>query len=327
MTDAVTAALTRETAAFLAASPCAAWRVADMAGDASGRRFHRLHGPGTETAILMECDPAGADTHAAFLRIAATLRAAGLSAPRPIAVDGTCRLAIVGDLGPDTVAAWIVKAPQDEAVIYAAAVDLLVRLQDVAPPEGLIALDPQQGVRMLDPFFDHACAVADQARHGAVRGLMLDALRAHAPRAETLSLRDFHVENLIWRPDRQGHDRLGLVDFQDAVRAPPEYDLVSLLRDARRDVRAGLHAAMTARFATATGRDPAQVAAAAAAIGVQRNLRILGIFARLATDGGKRRYLSLMPRVRAMIREDLAHPALRDLAHALRPLLSAGPAA
>ena len=134
-------------------------------------------------------------------------------------------------------------------------------------------------------------------------------------------MRDFHAENVIWRPGRRGHDRFGLIDFQDAFLAPPEYDLASLLRDARRDVGADAAEAAIAAFATRSGRNRDVVSAATAMLAVQRNLRILGIFERLIRTAGKPRYADFLPRVRRLIEEDLTHPALADLAGPIRAAL------
>lgn len=301
-------------AAFLAASPFAGWQAAALAGDASARRFLRLTAADGTSAIVMDADPATGEDLGRFLRIGAHLRAAGLAAPATLARDVAQGFAVVEDLGPAHVAAWLADHPQEADALYAAAVDVLVHLQGVAPPDGLSDLGPLRGAAMIAPLFDFYCPGRDARWRAHVTGLLQQALMAHAPVATTLALRDFHAENLIWRPDRHGVARVGLVDFQDAVLAAPEYDLVSLLRDARRDVGADLRHAMVAHFAVATGRPLAQVDAACAVIAVQRNLRILGIFARLARRDGKPRYLAFMPRVWRMLQEDLRHPALVALA-------------
>lgn len=106
---------------------------------------------------------------------------------------------------------------------------------------------------------------------------------------------------------------------------PPEYDLVSLLRDARRDVPDPLRSALMDRFAAITGQEADLVTRSCALWGVQRNLRILGIFARLAGVGGKPRYRALMPRVHGQIMADLAHPALATLAPLLHRALPPPP--
>jgi N-acetylmuramate 1-kinase len=104
--------------------------------------------------------------------------------------------------------------------------------------------------------------------------------------------------------------------------AHPAYDLVSLLADARRDVTDETRAATTRYFLDLTGHAEAPFAAAAAALSVQRNLRILGVFARLAIRDGKTGYLRFLPRVWSHVQRDLAHPALaavRDTALRLLP--------
>jgi hypothetical protein len=78
---------------------------------------------------------------------------------------------------------------------------------------------------------------------------------------------------------------------------------------------------MIRRFAELTGRPEARVAAAVAVLGVQRNLRILGVFARLAWERGKPGYLALLPRVRAHVEGDLAHPVLAGLGPLVRTAL------
>jgi Predicted phosphotransferase related to Ser/Thr protein kinases len=140
------------------------------------------------------------------------------------------------------------------------------------------------------------------------------------PTPDTLALRDYHAENLIWRPDLDGLARVGLLDFQDAFVAPLGYDLASLLRDARRDVPDDICAAMVAHFMAATGAG-AEFPAQLACLGAQRNLRILGVFARLATEMGKTRYIPMIPRVWAQLQKDLAHPALSDLRDVVADLL------
>jgi N-acetylmuramate 1-kinase len=102
-----------------------------------------------------------------------------------------------------------------------------------------------------------------------------------------LVLRDYHAENLLWLPDAAGLARVGLLDFQDAAMGQPAYDLVSLLRGcAPRRVRGHPHRRHARRFAGHRA-GPRPRAAACAVLGAQRNLRILGIFARLSLPCGK----------------------------------------
>jgi aminoglycoside/choline kinase family phosphotransferase len=311
-------ATTDPLAAFVAASPAAGWARARLAGDASGRRYERLSAPDGRSAILMDsrAEPASL---APFLRIAAHLRALGLRAPEILA-EGP-GLLLLEDLGPTHMAAWLARSPEEAPLLYSIAVEVLVRLQSSAPPAGLVALAPLRAAGMIAPLWEHYAPGADARLAADLQGRLCEALERHAPDADVLALRDYHAENLVWRPERAGTDRLGLLDFQDAVLAPPEYDLASLLRDARRDTDADLRAAMIRHFADLTGRDVTRVAAAVAVLGLQRNLRILGIFARLARERAKPGYLALLPRVWAHVQGDLAHPALARLEPLVRTLV------
>ena len=94
----------------------------------------------------------------------------------------------------------------------------------------------------------------------------------------------------------------------------PAYDLVSLLEDARRDVGQGLRAAMLGRYRERSGAEPEALEQAARVLSAQRNLKIVGLFTRLARRDGKPRYLDYLPRVWGYLVEDLGHPALAPLA-------------
>ena len=146
-------------------------------------------------------------------------------------------------------------------------------------------------------------------------GLLAEVTAALEPVREVLVLRDYHGDNLIWLPARKGVARVGLLDYQDALAGHAAYDLMSLLEDARRDTSAELREAMIGRY---LGRRPeldgAAFRAAYAALGAQRNLKIVGIFARLAIRDAKPRYLELIPRVWEHLMRDLEHPALAPLA-------------
>lgn len=299
------------TRSFLAGSVSEDWARTRLAGDASTRSYQRLTGPGGQTAILMHTPPDQAASLTAFLRIGAHLAGIGLCAPQILRADPGDGLLLIGDLGAQHFAQWLTQHPADAPLLYAAAVDVLIAVQSHDPPPGLTALTPAHAARMISPLIEF---YAPDAPLGPLVNSLEQALNRHAPTASHLALRDFHAENLIWRAGKLGTDRVGLLDFQDAVLAPPEYDLVSLLRDARRDVPQDLCDAMIDRFAQAAGRDPAQTRAAFACLGVQRNLRILGIFARLARRDGKTRYLDLIPRVWGHIQTDLQHPALSGIA-------------
>lgn len=145
-----------------------------------------------------------------------------------------------------------------------------------------------------------------------------DAVFDRLERAEkSLMLRDFHSPNIIWRADRTGHDRLGVVDFQDALIGPSAYDVASLAMDARVTVSPEIEQTAVDAYVTArrgrNGFDEESFAEAYAIMAAQRSSKILGIFVRLNERDGKPAYLKHLPRIRNYLERALAHPALAEL--------------
>lgn len=305
---------------------CAGWgaaRLSPLAGDASGRRYTRLVGHG-ERAVLMDADPVTGEEVAPFLRVAAHLREAGLSAPDILVHDVECGLVLMEDFGDALFARLIETDPSREETLYAAATDLLAALHAAPVPDWAAYYDAAAMAAALRPAWDWH--IDGQARPPSGDWLDFEtAFAAELTATETpfvLLHRDYHAENLVWLPERAGVARVGLLDFQDALAGHPAYDLASLLQDARRDVDQGLEARMIARFLAATGHPEQAFRRAYALQGAQRHLRILGVFANLASNKGKPAYLALVPRVRAALGRDLSHPdlaGLRDMAQVLLP--------
>lgn len=299
-----------------------------LAGDASARRYVRLVRQDGGRAILMDAPPATAESVLPFLRIAAHLKALGLSAPDVMAAEPAQGLVLLEDLGDGLYARVAAADPGLEHEIYMAAVDVLLALAEAPLPEGIGHYDAATLGSLA------GLSVEWYARHGtgaeapdaAARDAVVATVRAlsarHAGSPEVLALRDFHAENLLWLPERKGVARVGLLDFQDAMACHPAYDLVSLLADARRDVPVAVATAARARYLAGSGADPDAFALAEAALSAQRNLRILGVFARLCVRDGKPGYVALLPRVWRHLEMALAQPelaALRELIHDCLP--------
>ena len=295
----------------------AGWRSArrsPLAGDASARRYERLHAP-QGTAVLMIAPPG--DEFTRFQRVDAWLLQQGLSAPRILAADPQHGLMLLEDFGDDLLARLLAHSPQAEPHFYAAITDFLLALHRLPPPDFASALNAE-GLGALVALVAQWYPLRSASAAADLEGLVTQACAALAPVPPVLSLRDFHAENVIWLPARQGPARLGLLDFQDAVATHPAYDLVSALQDARRDVPAAIAAQEQARYAALAGHDRDEFAKACAVIGAQRALRILGIFARLCLCHGKADYLRLMLRVWANLQANLAHEALAPLRGAVQ---------
>lgn len=311
--------------AFLQTAGWGQARRTPLAGDASNRRYERLT-LGGRSAVLMDAAPERGEDVRPFRRIARHLRGLGLSAPAILAGDEAHGFLLLEDLGDDLFARVVARRPDLEDTLYAAAIDVLIALHDHPAPADLTPYDAPVMADMaalaLDWYLPGATGTTT-ARRAEFHALIADLCRTHAPGTPVLIQRDYHAENLLWLPDRQGTARVGLLDFQDAMAGHPAYDLVSLLQDARRDVPAAVQEAMIQRYIAATGGEEGTFRTACAMLGAQRNLRILGVFARLAMRDGKAHYIDLIPRVWGYLQDDLAHPALAPLAGLLADLLPA----
>ncbi|SFS19835.1 aminoglycoside phosphotransferase family protein [Yoonia litorea] len=299
--DAVIAATLKQTA-------WAGWQSEAIAGDASTRRYFRLSN-GEASVILMDAPPETCHDTGRFVEIATHLTAHGFAAPEILHRDLSLGIVVLSDLGLSDFVRHLNASPHEEALLYENATDVLVRLSQTPAPQMLSRLTPEVGARMIHPLGEHYGV--ENLRQ--IQDLLLAALQSYAPTADTLSLRDYHAENLIWRPQLTGIDRVGLLDFQDAFIAPAGYDLASLLRDARRDVDPRVADRLISAFAEEIRMETAQFSAQFATLAVQRNLRILGIFAKLVGQDRKPKYLPLMNRVWQSILTDLHHDALSDL--------------
>jgi aminoglycoside/choline kinase family phosphotransferase len=291
-----------------------------LAGDASFRRYYRLRGDG-QSAVLMDALPPQEDV-VPYIAVAELLRRLGFSAPEVFAEDRDGGFLLIEDFGDDTYTRLLDRGA-DEPELYALAVDTLVELQRTAEIRRIAELPAYD----LSRFLAEAALLVDWYAPAALgepvpeswRADYLDSWRIVLPHAAlpeaTLVLRDYHVDNLMLLPGRAGVRRCGLLDFQDAVRGPPSYDLVSLLKDARRDVPAELCRSMTERYLAAfPALDREAFRRSAAILATQRNCKILGIFTRLWRRDGKPNYLVHLPRVWRLLEQDLAHPALAPIA-------------
>ena len=338
----------RTMAEFLSKS---GWQEADVSylqGDASARSYARL-ARGSERAVLMNSPrqpdgpairdgkPYSALAHLAedvkpFVAVAKALKAADLSVPDILAHDLEAGFLVIEDLG-DLVFDAGMAGGQDQDEIYRVATDVLVALRQNPPPKELEL--PGDGHYMLPRFDGEALGIEvellldwfwpalrgeepDQSIREEFMEIWGQAFARLSGQPEGWVLRDFHSPNLIWLPEREGLKRVGIIDFQDALRGSLAYDLASLLQDARQDVPAALEEALRAHYCRACEANDSKFhregfLSAYAILGAQRNTKILGIFARLAKRDGKPGYLAHIPRVSAYLERNLAHPDLAGL--------------
>ncbi len=279
-------------------------RVAPASADASFRRYFRVWHEDA-TFIAMDAPPAREDL-GPYLQVAALLAATGVNVPRVVAANAAQGFLLLTDLG-DRQYLDALCAGDDPEPLYRDALDALVRLQSRAPAAAQ-QLPPYDRRRLHDEmelfpvwFVARHLGLEVSADERAMLAASFDLLsRSALAQSTVLVHRDYHSRNLMVCPAANP----GILDFQDAVRGAISYDLVSLLKDCyitwpRDRLLAWLdlyrERAAQAGLEPGAGRD--DFVLAFDLMGLQRHLKVLGIFARLWYRDGKRGYLADLPRV------------------------------
>lgn len=284
---------------------CDASSLASASSDASFRRYFRVSTETGQTLIVMDAPPAHEDCEP-FVNIARLFRQAGLLTPKVHAADLSQGFLLLSDLGSQTLLAELQARPANASSWYRKAGQHLIQLQRATRKDRLPAYDRDvlmREIALFDQWYlgihlgftlnDHDNKTLQNAYEAIIsNNLAQPTVYVH---------RDYHSRNLMVQATG---DQLGVLDFQDALVGPITYDLVSLLRDAyitwpeevvldwairyweqARDQQLPVH------------EDFGEFWRDFEFMGIQRHLKVLGIFARLHHRDGKAAYLNDIPAV------------------------------
>ena len=294
--------------------------VSFLAGDASNRTYYRLEKSSGEQAVLMD---AYGETEKVkeFIEIDHLLEDLGCSVPRILGQDLETRFILLEDLGDQTFTQCLKEGMAAEP-LYTAAVDTLVEVHqkfDITAHPSLPTYDLDHMLEKVNLFltwyypYVHGCDLTPAIRE-SWEDAWRKALKILEPAPKTLILRDYHVDNLLWLPDRQGIKRCGLLDFQDANLGPTVYDLVSLFEDVRLDVCPAITEKLLDRYLKNFPiLDKDMFMAQYYTAGAQRIVRILGVFLRIFKQTQRDHYLQFLPRAWKWLENDLKHGNLGDI--------------
>ncbi|MDC8444911.1 MAG: phosphotransferase [Nitrosomonas sp.] len=287
--------------------PGQAFTVAPASADASFRRYFRVTS-GDKTWIAMDAPPEHEDC-TPFVHVAQLL-AGAVHVPDIIARDAAQGFLLLSDLGGTTYLQALNREPETANNLYTAATDALVQMQLIRQLESLPAYDEKLLRLELGLFPDwyvarHLQTALTDDQNAVLKQTFVRIVRNNLAQPRVFVHRDYHSRNLMVTTPNPG-----VLDFQDAVAGPITYDLVSLLKDAyiQWDEECILDWAIRywekARKAglPVTG-DFGEFYRDFEWMGVQRHIKVLGIFARLCYRDGKAAYLNDMPRVMHYLRK------------------------
>lgn len=287
--------------------------VQPASADASFRRYFRVRTADGGSCIIMDAPPAQEDC-APFVKVAGLMAGAGLHAPRVLAWDPAQGFMLLSDLGARTMLEVIEQQPEARQAqraydLYREAIDALIDWQLASRPDVLPPYDDALLSRELALFPDWYVEKYRGITMDNTLRAKLDGLFAQIKDSNLNSLggarvyvhRDFMPRNLM--VPESGEARLGVLDFQDAVYGPITYDIASLMRDAFISWPEDFVLEITVRYweqarkaGLPVGDDFGEFYRAVEWMGLQRHLKILGIFARLTLRDGKPKYLADTPR-------------------------------
>jgi hypothetical protein len=279
-------------------------RVTPASVDASFRRYFRVHRDGG-TQIAMDAPPQRENIDS-WLQVARLLATTGVNVPQVLVVDAVQGFVLISDLGSLQYLEALTKGADPEP-LYADAIDALLCLQarGTGKAGGLPRYDHELLRKEMELFPEWFIGRHLGLEPGANDRRVIDAafewLCGEAlAQPVVLVHRDYHSRNLMVCPRRNP----GILDFQDAVRGPISYDLVSLLKDcyvvwprARLLSWLDRYREGAARLGLDAGRDREEFLRWFDRMGLQRHIKVLGIFARLWYRDGKPGFLADLPRV------------------------------
>lgn len=286
--------------------------IRPASSDASFRRYFRVDTTGAGSLIVMDAPPPHEDC-APFVHAARVLHEAGVNVPQIIAQDLPRGFLVLSDLGDTTMLARMQAQPDQADKLYRAASAELIALQQASRPGVFPAYDHEillRELRLFDQWYlgTHLQVSLSEAENKALTALYEQIIENNLAQPRVFVHRDWHSRNLMVTDTApgagSGGPALAVIDFQDALYGPVTYDLVSLLRDAYIDWSEEQQIDWAARYwdAARSAGVPVQPDFGdfyrdLEWMGMQRHLKVLGIFARLACRDGKTGYLGDMPRV------------------------------
>jgi len=276
--------------------------LSPASADASFRRYFRLTpNDGSTSLIVMDAPPEHEDCHP-WIDVAALFGAAGVHVPAVIAADLAQGFILMSDLGDTT----YLKAmtADNAATLYADALGSLAAIQRCSKPGVLPEYSAElllREMRLFDEWYvaRHKGMVLDERDRAMLENIYAQIAAVNLAEPQVFVHRDYHSRNLMYMPSQPNP---GIIDFQDAVYGPISYDLVSLLKDAYIHWEEDFTLDQLIRYwqvARTLGlpvrEDFSDFHRDYEWMGVQRHLKILGIFARLSHRDGKDAYLDDMP--------------------------------
>ena len=283
-------------------------QIKKIAGDASFRSYYRIFYQ-DKTYILMFAPPQYEDV-APFIKIDEILVNNRFRSPKILAKNINLGFILLEDFGDETYSKSLKNNVENEYFLYEKACDVLIEIHKI-PLKNINILSYNHATLFREvmlfidwylPLKNHEISSQQIQDYKFYWIELFDKLSKNN---QVLVLRDFHADNLMVLRNKNIFSAVGLLDFQDALIGSRAYDLLSLLEDARRDVNEKNKQKLFDYFISKAKYDREEFYIDYEIISLQRNIKILGIFARLSIRDNKNHYINFIPRVKNFIEQRL----------------------
>jgi aminoglycoside/choline kinase family phosphotransferase len=284
------------------------YNIIKFTSDASFRQYYRIL-TDKNSYILMFAPPTHEDLKP-FIKVDEILINFNLLAPKSLAKDFENGFLLLQDFGDDSYTKYLIKNPNEEFDIYKKACDVLIELHKNKINDDLLNKYNNSilfiEVKLFTDWYlklkNYKLSIDQQKFYKDEWFKIFDKLSKNN---QVLVLRDYHADNLMVLNNKHNHEAVGLLDFQDALIGSYAYDLLSLIEDARRDIDDTNRKKIFDYFISKSNYELTEFNNDYEIISLQRNIKILGIFARLCLRDNKKQYLDYIPRVKSFVENRL----------------------
>ncbi|MCB1783278.1 MAG: phosphotransferase [Alphaproteobacteria bacterium] len=296
-------------------------KLEPVAGDVSPRRYYRGTDEAARPFVLMRYPDQTEKSRAelnSFIRIGEWLGSQGIKVPALYNLYETQNCATFEDLG-QTSFGKALRAGHNPEELYTLACDVLIKLRDSVPPQGLPDYTQSRIYANRRQIIDYYYRLKKQRvpDEGTVQEYISVWDKIHQslpPCPQGFLHADYHLENLIWVEREQGIRKCALIDYQDALRGPIPYDLLNLLEDARVDVPPELKQKILERYCGGmSAQEKETFLSWYTVLAAQFHGRVIGLFIKLSAEQGRDEYLIHISRLQNYLKKALENPILLPL--------------
>lgn len=282
--------------------------------DCSTRWYERVYHDNGSYIIMHDDDQVNI---AKFIKVAEYINSLGLSAPIAYEVDLDNGLVLLEDFGDESFNSILYKSNKDrkflltkERELYELAIQVLLKIQPQTNNNQFSVHTTSILLQELEVFINWYVKAfkkveINKDEEDAFYSIMNKILGHINEETKVITLRDYHVDNLMFLPRKEGLKQVGILDFQDAVFSSPSYDLVSIIEDARRSLEPEIAKDIKEYFIKNSIFNAELLYLEYDILSLQRNLRILGVFARISYKNGRKEYERFIPRTEGYVKQTL----------------------